>query len=197
MKKRYIRKKYFIDPSLQLGYLIIILFSMVLTAGVVYFSIWSVFLEKIGQLESQTGVVSLFKEMVAAVFSKTNKLLCCQLPILFGLMIFFSIFFSHRITGPLYRIEQNLERLVGKGYLLDEIKLRKYDHPRIIAFTKNLNRSISALREKVGMEKDLEEKLSLLVKRMEEGPSLFPQVKEELAAIIAEIQKSIKKYQDG
>lgn len=158
MKRRHIRrKKYFIDPSLQLGYLVVILLGMVLAAGVVYFSIWSVFLEKIGQLESQAGVVSLFKEMVAAVFSKTNKLLCCQLPILFGLMLFFSI----------------------------------------IAFTKNLNRSISVLREKIGMEKDLEEKLSLLIKRMEEGPSLFPQVKEELAAIIADIQKSIKKHQDG
>ncbi len=157
MKRRYIRKKYFIDPSLQLGYLVVVLLGMVLAAGVVYFSIWSVFLEKIGQLESQAGVVSLFKEMVTAVFSKTNKLLCCRLPILFGLMIFFSI----------------------------------------IAFTKNLNRSISVFRKKIGMEKDLEEKLSLLIKRMEEGPSLFPQVKEELTAIIAEIQKSIKKYQDG
>ena len=197
MKRRNVRRKYFIDPSLQLGYLVVVLVGMVLAAGVVYFSIWSVFLEKIGQLESQAGVVSLFKEMVAAVFSKTNKLLCCQLPILFGLMIFFSIFFSHRITGPLYRIEQDLRRLTKKGYLLDEIKLRKYDHPRIIAFTKNLNRSISVLREKIEMEKDLEKKLALLVKRMEEGSSFFPQVKEELAAIIAEIQKSIKKYQDG
>ncbi len=91
MKRRHIRRKYFIDPSLQLGYLVVVLVGMLLAAGVVYFSIWSVFLEKIGQFESQASVVSLFKEMVAAVFSKTNKLLCCQLPILFGLMIFFSI----------------------------------------------------------------------------------------------------------
>ena len=192
MKRRYSRKKYFIDPSLQLGYLAVVLIGMVLAAGVVYFSIWSVFLEKIGQLESQSGVVPLFKEMLAAVFSKTNKLLCCELPILFGLMLFLSLFFSHRIMGPLYRIEQDLKRLVGEGDLLDKIKLRKYDHPRIIAFTKNLNRSISVLRKKIEMEKDLEKKLALLTKKMEEGPSLFPQVKEELAAIVTDIQESIK-----
>jgi len=45
------------------------------------------------------------------------------------------------------------------------------------------------------MEKDLEKKLALLVKRMEEGDSLFPQVKKELAAIAGEIQRNIKKEQ--
>ncbi len=195
MKERYWkRKRYFVDPSLQLGYMVVILITMVITGAVIYFSIWSVFLERISQLQAQTRVVLLFKDMVGSVFSRTNRLLSYYLPILFGLIVLLSIFFSHRIAGPLYRIDRDLDRLIKKGLFSGEIKLRRYDHTRIIAFSKSLNRLVTLLKERIGIERDLEKRLTLLVERMDEGPSLFPQVKKELATVAAEIQKSIKNY---
>jgi len=71
--RRFRRKRYFVDPSLQVGYMVVIFITMVITGAVVYFSIWSVFLERISGLQAQTRVVLLFKEMVVSVFQQNKS----------------------------------------------------------------------------------------------------------------------------
>ena len=69
--------------------------------------------------------------------------------------------------------------------------MRRYDHTRIIAFTKNLNRLLALLEERTKIDKNLKEKIASLSKRMGEAPSAFHQIKKELAAIADEIQETI------
>jgi nitrogen fixation/metabolism regulation signal transduction histidine kinase len=48
-----------------------------------------------------------------------------SIPLLFVIGAFFVIF-THRIAGPLYRLEQTLDRLIG-GEVVEVVSLRKND----------------------------------------------------------------------
>ncbi len=57
------------------------------------------------------------------------------------LLIFFGLFYSHRMAGPLYRITQELEKAIN-GEPITKIQLRKKDH------FQNLARLLTELLQK-------------------------------------------------
>ncbi len=71
----------------------------------------------------------------------------------------FTLFISHKIAGPLFRIEQELKR-IAEGDLTADIRFRKKD--QISEVAQSLNHSVSALREKVrSIQFDVEHLLEL------------------------------------
>lgn len=70
-----------------------------------------------------------------------------------------TLFISHKIAGPLYRFEQELKG-IAEGDLTTKIRLREKDQISDVA--ESLNRTVSALREKVlSVKSDVERLLEL------------------------------------
>ena len=187
MKKRFRRRKYFIDPGIQGEYVTIVLIASItavlITGGTIYFSIWASILDKF----SQPNTIA----QLAPVFVTTNKILLARLLIAFGLLILLSIFASHRIAGPLYRVHKEVEKALG-GDLSDDIHLRKHDARRIIIFSATLNKFIHLLKDRIIKERKIGEELSSLSEKVDKDPSA---VAEELKKVASNLEKSTENFQ--
>ncbi len=98
-----------------------------------------------------------------------------------------SLFFSHKIAGPLYHIEKNLE-ILGSGDLTIDTKLRSKDQIAELAneingLTKSLNHRIRGIKEGLSEIKTIEGKLRILLNR--------DTTNEDLIAVIDGLRNSI------
>ena len=152
------RRKYIIKKGLQFRYIGLI-FALVLVASLV--TGWTVFAtgwhflgEKLADVYPQGRLVYVFKATNLALIR--NLLLISPLIFLLGLL------FSHRIAGPVYRIEKTLEE-IARGNLSLRIKLREGDELVDLAdiindLTESFSKTIISDKDIViGIEKDLEE----------------------------------------
>lgn len=64
----------------------------------------------------------------------------------FLLTLFVSLFLAHRVAGPIHKLKA-LFRKVKAGDLSDDLRLRKYDHFKDLAF--EYNEMVEALRKRV------------------------------------------------
>ncbi len=129
------RGKYLVKKGLQAGLtarflLVTVLFSM-FVGFEVFITIWPVVSEAIP------------RETVPVVIQEVIFRLCFfALPLVFVIAAF-SLVFSHRIAGPVYRLEQTLDRLV-QGEKVAPLEVRKHDD------LKGLVRRINILIQRVG-----------------------------------------------
>jgi sensor histidine kinase YesM len=137
------RGKYLIKKSMQLGLTIrflflIIIFSLFIGFEV-YITIWP----------AVSGVIpqDLLDLVMDQIFF---RLICFILPVIFVITAF-SIVFSHRIAGPIYRLENTLDRLI-RGEDVETIRLRKGDA------LKELIEKINSLITMVKQSRILEQK---------------------------------------
>ena len=125
MFKRY---KYFIKPSFQLRYIgaIIVIISIItiISASTTYYSAMSLLGTKLAYVYPQGRLSILLKEV--------NTTMIYRILLLLPLMVLIAVFLSHRIAGPIYRIEKTLEE-IGKGNFDIRIHLRKHDELKEIA----------------------------------------------------------------
>ena len=123
MRKRSI-KNYLIKKRMQLGLtfrflLLVILFSL-FVGFEVYITVWPVVSKVISE-----DLITLVKHQIFF------RLFFFSLPLIF-VIVAFSIVFSHRIAGPVYRIEQTLDKLI-QGEDTGCIHLRPGDELRELA----------------------------------------------------------------
>jgi sensor histidine kinase YesM len=144
-----IRSHYLIKKRMQLGLTLRFLFLIVvfsLFIGFeVYITIWPVV----------SGVIP--KGLMNLVWHQIFfRLLCFSVPVFFVITAF-SVIFSHRIAGPLYRLEQTLDKII-QGDHAESIQLRKGDELEELA--EKINKLIHILRkpemlqEKIDPSKD-------------------------------------------
>jgi len=130
MRTRFIRTKFLIGRSVQLKYLALLMLSMVIplvfVGGCLYYLIFNLMAEQLGIPESIA--YNLFP-----VIDKMNLILLLGLPPLFLLLIIWGIMLTHRLLGPLERLEKELERIYNSGDYTKRLKLRKNDDIRPIA----------------------------------------------------------------
>jgi len=111
-------KNFLINRKIQLGLgarlLIFMLLFSLFVGSQVYLTIWPV----VSGLLSET-TISFVKNRIYF------RLLLFSFPILF-VMLVLAVVFSHRIVGPIYRIERALDRLL-QGEDVDFIKFRRGD----------------------------------------------------------------------
>jgi len=142
MRMRRIRT-YLINQRMQLGLTCRLVFILVLFALFigfeVYITVWPVV----------SGIIS--KDLMSFVrYQILFRLAFFALPILFVVVVF-SIVFTHRIAGPLFRIEKTIERLV-QGEEVEDVRLRKGDELHGLASTLNeLIRMIRAFKASRGI----------------------------------------------
>ncbi len=128
------RKNYFINRKFQAGFIIkfcvLVIMGTAISGGVVY---WM----------SRSTVTSTFENSRLVIKSTADFILPSVLlssafvVIAIGIAaIAITLFTSHRIAGPLYRIEKDLEEL-ARGNLNVHFNLRKNDEIKVLADTLN------------------------------------------------------------
>ncbi|QTA93678.1 HAMP domain-containing protein [Desulfonema magnum] len=122
MKRKF--RNYLINKNMQLGitikYLFLAILSSLMTGCVVYITIWPVINNFVPYaLISRIHYQILF------------RLICYGFPLTFVITAF-CIVITHKIAGPLYNIEQKLDRL-AQGEDVESIQLRKGDELKGLA----------------------------------------------------------------
>jgi len=137
------RKKIFANRRVQLKYLMLLIVSMAVpllfAIGCLYYLIFTIMAEQLGIPESIA--YNLFP-----VVKKINAVLAIGLPPLFLLLIWWGTVLSHRIAGPLDRIEKELSKVTHSHDFSHRIHLRKSDDVKPIADA--INKLLDSLHRK-------------------------------------------------
>ncbi len=105
-----------------------------------------------------------------------------------------SMLFSHKIAGPIYRLEKNLE-LIGSGDLTVNTKFR--DNDQLTVLEEDMNEMVRSLNHKVRASEDAllelqrcEERLSILLDDKNAGEKDLLEAAEALRKSIEELKKA-------
>lgn len=187
MKNR--RKRLIISSGLQLRYVGAVLFAMLFVAllegGIVYRSIWIELLNESRYSDWTPFLMSVKKRADFQIFFSVAGLL-----IIVGII---SIYMSHRIAGPLYRLKTYFTEL-AKGDLSFEMRVRKGDElsdmvDEFNAMVRGLKKCVTADRQKV---KDVKESIQEIMTAIDNG--LLSE--EEKRVAIGVFKKSIEKLKE-
>lgn len=121
LKEFFVRKKFLIQKDFQLKYVGFILLTIVAVSAIVvltvHLSIWAVL---------QKGVSPQVQATVEEILHNMNVLFMFEIPIVLLIAAFAGIMFSHKIAGPVYRLEK-AARQVALGDLTSNVHLRRDD----------------------------------------------------------------------
>lgn len=121
-RPKFRRLRYFISARYQLKYIGTILIFMLLAVAVstytVYFTGMTIFAEKLSNVYPQARVVPLL--------NMVNYRIIINILLLIPVVVFISMYLSHKIAGPIYRLERYLTDMAA-GQLVAHVKLRKGD----------------------------------------------------------------------
>jgi len=122
------RKKKFLGTSFQKKLLLLIFASAIIPTAIVATALYYLIFNL---LAWQIGIPEAIAYNLIPVLRKINLIILVSLPIVFFLVWLIALELSHRISGPLFRLERELdERIAGKGH--GQIKLRPKDELRAI-----------------------------------------------------------------
>lgn len=194
-KKNYKRSIYLINKKFQFKYVFIILFIMftaIFTISfVTFYVIWTNVINEFFFIQDAS-------KKLGDIYLKTTELLIIPLLILAFVFSIIGILYSHKIAGPLYRVQKICEE-IGKGNLNINVKFRKGDEFHEVA--DSLNKVIHSLKNMVKEDKEIIEKLFLLTKKLKKDIETQKDLKkdvriaiEELDNIVNELKKSTEKF---
>lgn len=145
------RKQYFINRKFQSDF--IIKFCILVIAGSFISGVIIYFMSK-------STVTTVFENSRLTIKSTADFILpavllsSCAVIVLIGLAaVWVTVFTSHRIAGPLYRIEKDTEEVAG-GNLNKKFDLRNTDELKLLAqsfnkMTDNLRSGIASIKEAI------------------------------------------------
>lgn len=123
------RKKYFVKQKLQFKYLAFVFLAMliptVICCGALYYLIWQT-------IAAEIAIPEALEEHVIPALREVNIILLVIIPLIFFIMLLIAFYISHKIAGPVYRVEKELEEII-KGDYSRRIKLRANDELKELA----------------------------------------------------------------
>ncbi|MDD5495519.1 MAG: methyl-accepting chemotaxis protein [Candidatus Omnitrophica bacterium] len=151
MEKREVpyikRKKYLVAKQFQLKYAGLFLLFMFLTGALcsytIYYTVMVLMGEKLASVYPQGRLV--------AIINTVNLRILLSLIVVAPFVAMFSIFLSHKIAGPMYRMEKFLTGM-AEGDFSSRITLRKGDE--LMSLANKINGVIDSLRSNIIKQKD-------------------------------------------
>lgn len=179
------RRNYLINKKFQLKYaglILVFMFIIGLLSGyTVYYTGWLLMGEKLSNVYPQGRYVAIMRTI--------NATLLIRLFILAPFVVLLAIFVSHRIAGPLFRIERFLGD-VAQGDLSQRLTLRKKDELKELAGA--INEMTDSLKDRANRLKGAVNMTDLnckkLMRTLGEGTPDINTVKTEAA----DLQKSLQ-----
>jgi len=123
------RRRYFIRSGLQARYLRLILLAVVLPTFLFAFCLYYLIFYLMAE---QLGIPESIAYNITPVLNKINLILLLGLPGIIIALLFWGLLISHRIAGPVYRLEKELDK-ISKGNFSLRIKFRKKDELASVA----------------------------------------------------------------
>lgn len=144
MRTKFLRTRYLTGSRIQLRYLALLMVSMVVplvfVVGCLYYLIFTI-------LAEQIGIPEYIAYTLFPVIDKINMILLLGVPPLFLVLILWGIVLSHRLAGPLERLEKELKKISEEGlHGKHHIRVRKNDDIRPI--TDAINIALEKIGEK-------------------------------------------------
>jgi signal transduction histidine kinase len=128
------RVHYLVNKRVQLGFTGIILLFALFIGFEVYITIWPV---------ASAYIADQFIDHVKRqIFVRTFLFLVPTLIVIIG----FSIVISHRVVGPLYRIQRTIDDVLH-GKDVPDLRLRRKDDPEIKNLANKINDLFAVIRE--------------------------------------------------
>lgn len=156
----YQRKKYLIKKDFQIQF--IIKFCLIVLAGVILSTALLFFFSQ-GTLTSSFDHSRLvIRKTGIAILPAVIYTNLITLGVVSVIMIFVTLYISHKIAGPMFRFEKEIQ-IIAQGDLSSVIALRKKDQVKEMAdslnqMTRSLNRKISDIRlEIINLESIIQE----------------------------------------
>ncbi|MBU0759045.1 MAG: hypothetical protein KKA34_01600 [Candidatus Omnitrophica bacterium] len=193
-KKTFRRRQYIIKKGLQFRYIGIVfalaLLASIVTGYTVFATGWTLLGEKLANVYPQGRLVYVFRT--------TNLALMRNLLFVSPFIFILGLFFSHKIAGPVYRIEKSLYEII-KGNLTLKIRLRKGDELWDLAnllttLTESFNNSVSVNKDAaVKAQKEIETVEKLILSQPLDLNAMRISIK-NLQANIETIKTSLDKW---
>jgi methyl-accepting chemotaxis protein len=147
MPKLHRRKKYFIKSGLQSRYLKLIFVAAALPTFLFSFCLYYLFFYLMAE---QLGIPESIAYNIKPVLGKINLILLLGLPVIFILLLLWGLVISHRIAGPVYRLEQDLDKIARGDFSL-RIRLRRKDE--LTSIVEGINKVLDKIEGKQGRVK--------------------------------------------
>jgi len=183
---KFRRKQYFIATRFQVKYIGLILLLIFLTAAlcsyVVYYTSMISMGEKLASVYPQGRLM--------AIVSAVNIRILFSLIIITPLVAMIGLFLSHRIAGPIYRMERFLNDVAG-GDLTQRLTLRKKDE--LINLANGINNVVDSLKKTVIVKKGHLEKISMELEKLKKAIEAIPIDK----PTVSELVKKVSSEADG
>jgi len=185
MKHR--RRTFLIKTGLQLRYMGIIVSTMLLVAfgvgWIIYHTSWS----RIGDTPDLTI------DKLAEIFDQVNKQLTQWVVVFIFFISVLSVFVSHKIAGPVYRLERSA-KILASGDLTHSVKLRHGDELRDLeeafnSMSESLRAMVMKDREVISRLVIAGNNLSETLKKKKLDPGEVEAVAKELYRIIEELRR--------
>ena len=179
-KKKWKRRNYFINPKLQLRYIGIML-AFVLLVSITLICI----VYRSGTIQMIAEINRIYPEgipgfMLKLIFQQLGATFLITLPVI----ILASIFLSHKIAGPLFRIKGEL-REIGEGDLGLRVRIRKGDE--LHDLVKEINYMTENTEKLFAKVKESTERISGIVKHgLNETKTLMEHIHSDIEHIEAD-----------
>lgn len=188
------RRTYLIKSRFQLKYTGLILLFMFIVAWLVgytvYYTGWLLMGERLANVYPQGRLVAIMRTIDLTLF--------LRLLLVTPLVALVSILLSHRIAGPVYRIEQFLKS-VAQGDLSMKLRLRKGDELRDLAdaineMTSDLKNRVNKLKGLTNMAELELEKLKMMLGEGIPDIKIVKSEVDELANSIKDLDDHLSEY---
>ncbi len=193
-KPSFRRKQFLIKRGLQFRYIGIVfgiaLLASIVTGYTVFATGWTLLGEKLANVYPQGRLLSVLRT--------TNLVLIRNLLFVSPFIFLLGLFFSHKIAGPVYKIEKSV-REISEGNLALKIKLRKGDEFWSLAniintMTENISSSISINKANaLKIQKELDE-IKRNVSSQQYDPKSLESSLANLEAYIKDMNSSLVKW---
>lgn len=183
---KYRRRTYLIKTGLQLRYMGIIISTMLLVAfgvgWVIYHTSWGMI----------ANTPDLTLDKLSDIFDGVNTLLTKWIVVFVFVIAILSIFVSHKIAGPVYRLEETT-RIIASGDLTYQIHLREGDELQDLqeafnTMSESLRQMVSKDREVIAELIETGKKLNETIKSDDKDPKALKAVSSKLQTIIDDLK---------
>lgn len=177
---KFRRKQYFIATRFQVKYIGLILLLIFLTATlcsyVVYYTSMISMGEKLANVYPQGRLM--------AIVNTVNTRILFSLILITPLVAMIGLFLSHRIAGPIYRMERFLNDVAG-GDLTQRLTLRKKDE--LINLANGINNVVDSLKKTVIVKKGHLEKISMELEKLKIAIEAIPIDKPTVSGLVKKV----------
>ena len=144
---RYKRKQYIVAAKFQLKYvgliLVMVFLTGILCSYVVYYTSMLLLGDKLANVYPQGRLI--------AIVNTVNTRIILSLLLITPLVVVIGVYASHKIAGPIYRIERFLKSMVS-GEISEPLTLRKNDE--LVSLADGINSVAESMKVMIRQEKE-------------------------------------------